>query len=68
MPLPLLFIGIAAVTGALGIGKSVKAAVDTNTANKTNQKANEIVDQAKIASMLLESKVEVVLKHLVERN
>lgn len=47
MPLPLLFIGIAAVTGALGIGKSVKAAVDTNTANKTNQKANEIVDQAK---------------------
>lgn len=47
MPLPLLFIGIAAVTGAFGIGKSVKAAVDTNTANKTNQKANEIVDQAK---------------------
>jgi transmembrane protein len=47
MPLPLLFIGIAAVTGALGIGKSVKAAVDTNSANKTNKKANEIVDQAK---------------------
>lgn len=47
MPLPLLFIGIAAVTGALGIGKSVKAVVDTNTANKTNQKANEIVEQAK---------------------
>lgn len=47
MRLPLLFIGIAAVTGALGIGKSVKAAVDTNSANKTNKKANEIVDQAK---------------------
>ena len=46
MPLPLLFIGIAAVTGALGIGKSVKAAVDTNSANKTNKKANERVDQA----------------------
>ncbi len=47
MPLPLLFIAVAAATGALGIGKSVKAAVDTNQANKTNKKANEIVDEAK---------------------
>ena len=67
MPLPLLFIGIAAVTGALGIGKSVKAAVDTNSANKTNKKANEIVDQAKNVSISLGNKVEVVLKHLVEK-
>lgn len=28
MPLPLLFIGIAAVTGATGIGTTIKAGVD----------------------------------------
>ena len=28
MPLPLLFIGIAAATGALGAGKTTKAAVE----------------------------------------
>ena len=47
MPLPLIPILIAVGTSALGIGKSVKAAVDTNSANKTNKKANEIVNQAK---------------------
>lgn len=47
MPLPLIPILIAVGTSAVGIGKSVKAAVDKNTANKTNKKANEIVNQAK---------------------
>lgn len=47
MPLPLLFIAIAAATGLIGVGKSVKAAVDTHDANKTNEKANDIVNAAK---------------------
>lgn len=34
MPLPLLFIGVAATTGGLGIGKSVKAGIDANNASK----------------------------------
>ena len=34
MPLPFLFIGIAAATGATGIGKSAKAFVDTKKAKK----------------------------------
>lgn len=47
MPLPLLFIAVAAATGLVGVGKSVKAAVDTHDANKTNEKANDIVNYAK---------------------
>lgn len=47
MPLPLLFIAIAAATGLVGVGKSVKAVVDTHDANKTNEKANDIVNAAK---------------------
>ncbi len=30
MPLPLLFIGFAAATGSVGVGKSIKAGVDAN--------------------------------------
>ena len=36
MPLPLVFIGIAAATGATGIGSSVKAGVDQMHAKKLN--------------------------------
>lgn len=46
MPLPLLFIGVAAVTGAFGVGKTVKAGVDTVNANNINKNANEIVEDA----------------------
>lgn len=34
MPLPLLFIAVAAATGLLGAGKTVKAVVDTHDAKK----------------------------------
>ncbi len=44
MPLPLLFIGAAAATGALGVGKTVKAGIDTVNANSINKNANEIVE------------------------
>lgn len=47
MPLPLLFIAVAAATGLVGVGKSVKAAVDTHDANKTNEKANNIIEGAR---------------------
>lgn len=46
MPLPLLFIGIAAVSGSVGVGKTIKAGVDTHSANYLNKKANQIVEEA----------------------
>ena len=46
MPLPLLFIGIAAVTGGVGVGKTIKAGVDTYSANDINKKANQIVEES----------------------
>ena len=46
MPLPLLFIGIAAATGSVGIGKSVKAGIDTVRAKRLNRSANELVQEA----------------------
>lgn len=44
MPLPLLFIGVAAATGSFGVGKAVKAGIDENNAKRINKSANEIVD------------------------
>lgn len=46
MPLPLLFIGVAAATGSLGIGKGIKAGVDANEAKKINKSANELVEES----------------------
>lgn len=46
MPLPLLFIGVAAATGAFGVGKTVKASIDTVSAHNINKSANEIVEDA----------------------
>lgn len=46
MPLPLFFIGIAAVTGGVGVGKTIKAGVDTYSANGINKQANEIVEES----------------------
>ncbi len=46
MPLPILFIGIAATTGSLGIGKSIKAGVDASAASKINRSAQELVEDA----------------------
>lgn len=43
MPLPLLFIGIAAATGSLGIGSSIKAGIDSSNATRINKNANEMV-------------------------
>lgn len=46
MPLPLLFIGVAAATGTFGIGRTVKASIDAFNARSINKSANEIVDDA----------------------
>ena len=41
-----LFIGIAAASGMLGIGSTVKADLDTKSANRINKNANELVQQS----------------------
>ena len=46
MPLPLLFIGVAAATGTFGVGSTIKAGIDANTAKAVNQDATEIVQNA----------------------
>ena len=46
MPLPLLFIGIAAMTGTLGITKTGKAIYNNVRANNVNTSANKKVDEA----------------------
>ncbi len=46
MPIPLLFIGIGATAGAFGIGKSIKAGVDQKEANRTNERADDIIQDA----------------------
>lgn len=46
MPLPLLFIGIAAATGGIGIGKNVKAGMDAYSAKQINKSANELIEEA----------------------
>ena len=46
MPVPFVFIGIAAVTGSAGLGLGVKAGVDQHNANEINEGANSRVESA----------------------
>lgn len=46
MPLPLLFIGAAAVTSVFGVGKTVKAGFDFSDAKIINEDANERIENA----------------------
>ena len=46
MPVPLLFIGAAAITGAVGGGKTIKAGIDQSKAKNLNAEANQMVDEA----------------------
>ena len=50
MPLPVFFIGAAAAvaTGAIGGEKTIKAAVDSNKAEKINKIANISVEDARV--------------------
>lgn len=47
MPLPLLFIGVIAATGAIGLGKGAKAAIDTKKAKKINEEATFAIANGK---------------------
>lgn len=49
MPLPLLFIGGAALAGAVGVGKTIKAGVDNSNAKSINESANADIEYAKEA-------------------
>lgn len=46
MPLPLLFIGLATATGGLGVGKTIKAGIDSYSASTINKSANQIVEES----------------------
>lgn len=46
MPIPLLFIGIGAATATFGVGKSIKAGIDQKEANRTNERADDIIKDA----------------------
>jgi hypothetical protein len=49
MPLPLLAIGVGAGLAALGVGKGIKAGVDTKRAGNVNSQANNTVTEARNA-------------------
>lgn len=62
MPLPLLFIGAAAVSGVFGVGKSIKAGVDQKDASDTNDYADRIVKK-RLKKLILVEKT--VVQHLI---
>lgn len=47
MPIPLLFIGAAAVSGAFGLGKTVQASADQKEAQETHNRAERYINEAK---------------------
>ena len=47
MPLPFFFIGAAVVSGAVGVGTTTKAVVDTTKASQINKGSNEDIEKAK---------------------
>ena len=64
MPLPLLFIGIAAATGAVGAGKTVKAVNDNLNADKITKISNKEIDDAKKQLNEYRAQVEKSLENL----
>ena len=46
MPIPLIFIGIAALSGATGLGSTVKAGFDQAHARKVNMNSDERIQAA----------------------
>ena len=46
MALPLLFIGVAATTGTVGVGKTIKAGIDVSNAQRINKNAKELIDES----------------------
>ena len=64
MPLPIVFIGIAAATGAAGAGAAVKAGVDHNTTKKINSNTEERIVHAAVHLEELRRQCGEALKNL----
>ena len=64
--LPVLFIGVAAATGALGAGKTAKAISTNNAAKKINTMANERVEKARNKLEQKRQEVSTALEELGE--
>lgn len=47
MPIPVLFIAAGIGTGLFGVGKGIKAGVDQNKANSTNNAAEYVIERSK---------------------
>ena len=67
MPIPFLFIGIAATTAALGVGKTIKAGMDIKDAKETSEKAQDIVDSATKNINIARANCGQALQHLGEQ-
>ena len=66
MPLPLVFIGVAVVTGATGAGATVKAGVDHSKAKKINTNTEERIAYAASRLNTLREQCGEALQHLGE--
>jgi len=66
MPLPLLFIGAAAVMSATGVGLSAKAGVDQSQAKKLNDNSNTRMDHAALRLEQLRQRCSTSLQNLGE--
>jgi len=66
MPIPILFIGAAVATGALGGGKTVQAITDNAKADQINRLANAAVENAKAELETQRKAVSVSLEQLGE--
>ena len=66
MPIPLIFIGIAAVTGATGLGSTVKAGFDQAHARKVNMNSDERIQAAANRLEGLRTQCGTALQHLGE--
>lgn len=64
MPLPLIPILVAAGAGALGVGKGIKAGIDSKSAVDINNRANSIIDESKQKLELARKKCSVSLESL----
>ena len=66
MPIPLIFIGIAAITGATGLGTTVKAGFDQAHARKVNMNSDERIQVAANRLEGLRTQCGAALQHLGE--
>lgn len=66
MPIPLIFIGVAAVTGAIGVGNAIKGGVDQTHAKQLNENSDERLEEAALRLDELRKQCGTALKTLGE--